>query len=71
MKIGGRGQWRVERARLTECVESLGGVLTVRAAPGGGSPEIAWGDLFFSYAPDGLLLPRSLSPPSSQRTTRA
>ncbi|MFC7502138.1 DUF6194 family protein [Nocardioides sp. GCM10030258] len=36
-------------------VESLGGVLTLRPSPGDGSPELAWGDLFFYYAPDGAL----------------
>ncbi|MGY1696362.1 DUF6194 family protein [Geodermatophilus sp. SYSU D00814] len=36
-------------------VESLGGVLTLRPGPGDGSPEAAWGDLFFYYAPDGVL----------------
>jgi len=34
-------------------VESLDGVLTLAPAPGDGTPEIAWGDLFFYYAPDG------------------
>lgn len=36
-------------------VESLGGVLTMRPAPGDGTPEVAWGDLFFYYAPDGVV----------------
>ncbi|MGY1673689.1 DUF6194 family protein [Geodermatophilus sp. SYSU D00710] len=36
-------------------VEGLGGVLTLRPGPGDGSPEIAWGDLFFYYAPDGVV----------------
>lgn len=36
-------------------VESLGGVLTVRPGPGDGSPELAWGDVFFYYAPDGIV----------------
>ncbi|MGW5170201.1 DUF6194 family protein [Streptomyces nodosus] len=35
-------------------VDGLDGVLTVRPAPGDGSPEISWGDTFFSYAPDGV-----------------
>lgn len=38
-------------------VESLDGVLTLRPGPGDGSPELAWGDLFFYYAPDGVLSP--------------
>jgi Family of unknown function (DUF6194) len=36
-------------------VERLGGVLTLRPAPGDGSPEISWGDTFFYYAPDGVV----------------
>lgn len=36
-------------------VDGLGGVLTLRPGPGDGSPEISWGDLFFYYAPDGLV----------------
>ena len=40
---------------ITEYVESLGDVLTLRPGPGDGSPEISWGDLFFYYAPDGVV----------------
>jgi hypothetical protein len=36
-------------------VDSLDGVLTQRAHSGDGSPEIAWGDTFFYYAPDGVM----------------
>jgi hypothetical protein len=36
-------------------VDSLGGVLTLRPGPGDGSSEVAWGDLFFYYAPDGVV----------------
>ena len=36
-------------------VEGLGGVLTLAPAPGDGTPEIAWGDLFFYVAPDGVV----------------
>ncbi|MGW4367252.1 DUF6194 family protein [Nocardia takedensis] len=32
---------------------ALGGVHTLAPAPGDGTPEIAWGDYFFYYAPDG------------------
>ncbi|MEU9064647.1 DUF6194 family protein [Streptomyces sp. NPDC048430] len=39
---------------ITDFVEGLGGVLAVRPAPGDGTPEISWGDTFFSYAPDGV-----------------
>ncbi|MBF6210809.1 hypothetical protein IU487_07070 [Nocardia puris] len=34
-------------------LESLGGTLVLRPTEGDGSPEIAWGDVFFYYAPDG------------------
>lgn len=40
---------------IARFVESLGDVLTVRPGPGDGSPEIAWGDRFFYYAPDGRM----------------
>ena len=36
-------------------VAGLDGVLTLRPAPGDGSPEISWGDTFFYYAPDGVI----------------
>jgi uncharacterized protein DUF6194 len=36
-------------------VDGLGGTLTLRPGPGDGSPEIAWGDTFFYYAPDGVV----------------
>ena len=36
-------------------VDGLDGVLTQRAQSGDGSPEIAWGDTFFYYAPDGVI----------------
>ncbi|TDD79279.1 DUF6194 family protein [Actinomadura rubrisoli] len=35
-------------------VGGLDGVLTIRPAPGDGSPELTWGDTFFYYAPDGV-----------------
>ncbi|SER08381.1 DUF6194 family protein [Microlunatus flavus] len=38
-------------------VEGLGGVLTLAPGPGDGTPELAWGDLFFYEAPDGVLPP--------------
>lgn len=40
---------------ITEFLESLGGVLTLRPGPGDGTPELAWGDRFFYYAPDGVV----------------
>ncbi|GGT01515.1 hypothetical protein GCM10010156_69300 [Planobispora rosea] len=36
-------------------VDGLDGVLTLRPGPGDGSPEIAWGDTFFYYSPDGVV----------------
>ncbi len=36
-------------------IEQLDGVLTLAPGPGDNSPEIAWGDLFFYYAPDGVI----------------
>jgi hypothetical protein len=36
-------------------VDGLDGVLTLRPAPGDGSPEISWGDTFFYYSPDGVV----------------
>jgi len=41
--------------QITDVVESLGDVLTLRPGPDDGSPEIAWGDLFSYYAPDGVV----------------
>ena len=40
---------------ITEHIEAMDGVLTLRPQPGDGSPDIAWGDLFFYYAPDGVV----------------
>lgn len=51
----GRGAVTVEKVRAF--VEGLGGVLTLAPAEGDGTPEIAWGDLFFYEAPDGVLPP--------------
>ena len=38
-------------------VEGLGDVLTLAPGPGDGTPEVAWGDLFFYEAPDGVVPP--------------
>jgi glyoxylase-like metal-dependent hydrolase (beta-lactamase superfamily II) len=38
---------------ITDHVAELKGVLVLRPQPGDGTPEISWGDVFFSYAPDG------------------
>lgn len=40
---------------ITGFVDGLDGVLTIRPAPGDGSPDISWGDTFFYYAPDGVI----------------
>lgn len=40
---------------ITEFIESLGGVLTLRPEPGDGTPEIAWGDRFFYFSPEGFI----------------
>ncbi|GAB0107315.1 hypothetical protein JMUB6875_63090 [Nocardia sp. JMUB6875] len=44
---------------ITEFIENLGGVLTLAPGPGSGFPEIAWGDKFFYYAPDGQVPTRT------------
>jgi hypothetical protein len=46
---------------IVSFVGGLDGVLTQRARSGDGSPEIAWGDTFFYYAPDGVL-PQATQP---------
>ncbi len=46
---------------LIEFTAELAGVLTVRPGPGDGTPEIAWGDVFFFYAPDGVM-PQATQP---------
>jgi hypothetical protein len=40
---------------IVDGVEGLGGVLTLRPRDGDGSPPISWGDVFFYYAPDGVV----------------
>ncbi|MGY1811276.1 DUF6194 family protein [Blastococcus sp. SYSU D00820] len=46
---------RIDEVRAA--VEALDGVLTLAPGPGDGSPELAWGDLFFYVAPDGVVPP--------------
>ncbi|MFE1318253.1 DUF6194 family protein [Kitasatospora phosalacinea] len=46
---------------IIDFTAGLDGVLTLRPAPGDGTPEISWGDVFFYYAPDGTL-PRTGQP---------
>ncbi len=40
---------------ITAYVGAMDGVLTLEPQPGDGSPEISWGDVFFYYAPDGVV----------------
>ncbi|MBL1077036.1 hypothetical protein JK358_21800 [Nocardia sp. 2] len=42
-------------------LEGLDGVLALKPGPGDGTPEIAWGDAFFYYAPDGRV-PTNVQP---------
>lgn len=42
-------------------VKSFDGALAVTAGQGDGSPELAWGDTFFYYAPDGIM-PKATQP---------
>ncbi|MDA2808313.1 DUF6194 family protein [Nocardiopsis suaedae] len=39
--------------RILDAVRALDGVLELAPAEGSGFPELAWGDHFFYYAPDG------------------
>lgn len=36
-------------------LESLGDVVVQRPGPGDGTPEVAWGDVFAHYSPDGSI----------------
>lgn len=40
---------------IIEFIDTLDGVLILKPQPGDGSPEISWGDLFFFYAPEGVV----------------
>lgn len=40
---------------LIDLISAMDNVVTLRPQPGDGSPEIAWGDVFFYYAPDGVV----------------
>ncbi|RFU87119.1 hypothetical protein DY218_08695 [Streptomyces triticagri] len=41
--------------RIVRAVRGFDGALVTLPAPGSEYPELAWGDAFFSYAPDGRL----------------
>ncbi|MFF1720226.1 DUF6194 family protein [Streptomyces sviceus] len=47
--------------QIIATVRDFDGALVVVPGPGGDSPEIAWGDAFFYYAPDGRT-PRHTQP---------
>jgi hypothetical protein len=51
----------MDEAEVVAYVESLGGVVALRPTAGSDAPEIAWGDTFFYYAPDGRI-PRTGQP---------
>lgn len=40
---------------LIDLISAMDGVLVLQPRAGDGSPEIAWGDVFFYYAPDGVV----------------
>lgn len=40
---------------IVDLVSALDGVLVLHPQPGDGTPQIAWGDYFFYYAPDGVV----------------
>ncbi|WP_378730129.1 DUF6194 family protein [Nocardia brasiliensis] len=44
---------------IIDFVGSLDGVLTISPEPGDSWPEIAWGDSFFYYSPDGVVPTRT------------
>lgn len=44
---------------IIDYVAGLDGVLVLRPGPGDGSPEIAWGDTFFYYSPEGTVPQRT------------
>ena len=41
--------------QIIDEVQGLDGALVVLPGPGDGTPELAWGDAFFYYAPDGRM----------------
>lgn len=40
---------------IIELLTDLDGILILQPGPGDGTPEIAWGDKFFYYSPDGTV----------------
>ena len=49
------------RAELLAHLREFDGILVLEPGPDSGTPEIAWGDAFFYYAPDGEV-PTSVQP---------
>ncbi len=47
--------------QIIEMVQGFDGALVVTPGPGDGLPELAWGDAFFYYAPDGRM-PQHVQP---------
>ena len=47
--------------QILDTVRSFDGVLVLAPDEGGGFPEIAWGDFFFYYSPDGEI-PQNVQP---------
>jgi len=51
----------MEKEEVVDHVRSLDGVLVLAPTAGSEYPEIAWGDVFFYYAPDGQV-PQNAQP---------
>lgn len=49
----------MEMSEIVDIVSGFDGVLVVIPGEGSGSPELAWGDAFFHYAPDGVMPERT------------
>jgi hypothetical protein len=49
----------MEMKEIVDAVSGFEGVLVVIPGEGSGSPELAWGDAFFYYAPDGAMPERT------------
>jgi hypothetical protein len=47
---------------IVEFVNELGGTIVVVASEENGDPEMAWGDTFFFYDPDGVTVPDKRMP---------
>jgi len=50
------------RDDIVEFAENLGGTIVVVASKENGDPEMAWGDTFFFYDPDGVTVPEKRMP---------